>query len=395
MSPFLIHGPGSHAHLIQKFFEEKYSNWTEAKYWPRFSITNWTHGQPKEVSSSKRYEFLTKVGYGFNNKISRFSHGRQFHSEFLFQYYDHLCADSLKDPVHLFGWAQVSLESINKNKRKGGKAILEHPMPHAKFWMSINQRFYEDLAIRVKPGYSRFSQRVVEKMLREYETADFVQVHSSFARNTFLSHGIPEEKILTCLLGIDPDIFPLTTKSHKPNRIDEPLKVVYVGRLELWKGVHLLLDSVSSLPKSAIELTLVGRKLPEMDDFMGKCNGNVRWVDNVDKEALSVYYYEADLAVLPSLNDAFGMVILEAMAHGVPVIASTASAGPDVITHGVDGLIVQAGDNHALTQALQWALDNRSKLHEIGFKAKTRVFKDFLNANYFERLQFNLNKSSF
>ncbi|MDZ7606963.1 MAG: hypothetical protein U5K79_15540 [Cyclobacteriaceae bacterium] len=71
---------------------------------------------------------------------------------------------------------------MKKNKKFGGKCILEHPMPYVDYWMGVNESFYRDPDILIKPGYSRFSRGVIKRMKEECSTADFIQVHSSFVR---------------------------------------------------------------------------------------------------------------------------------------------------------------------------------------------------------------------
>jgi glycosyltransferase involved in cell wall biosynthesis len=388
--PFFIHGPGSHSNLIEEYLDTKFRDWDSLNYWPKFCHTKKRNGE-KIIYSDKLYDVITFLAYGINSRLSIFTHNQQLHKEFLNFYYDKLCSLRLKEAKSLIAWPMVSLNTIKKNKELGGKTILEHGMAHVDHWMHENEKFYLDSKIAVKPGYSSFRSGVVKKMKKEYELADYIQVHSSFARQTFLENKIPSSKLLVCELGIIPD-FSNAVKFAKPKRFT----FLYVGRLELLKGVHLLLEVFRTLKNEEIDLVLVGRVMPEIKPFLDKFgHDNVKVVGPIDKNQISKYYQQADVLVFPSLNDAFGMVILEAMIHGLPVIGSTTSAAPDIITHKVNGLIINSGDKESLDEAMRWSINNRTELTEMGASAKSLVEKSYLASHYFERLSNNFKQVNF
>ena len=84
-------------------------------------------------------------------------------------------------------------------------------------------------------------------------------------------------------------------------------------------------------------------------------------------------YSGGSVLVLPSIEDAFGLVIGQALACGMPVIATTHTGGPDVLEEGVTGFIVPPGDVGALQSALTTAYENREMLTEMGREARRRV----------------------
>lgn len=389
--PFLIQGPGSHSDLLEQYLAKNFMSWDSLNYWPKFSLTKVREGK-KYHRSNNLYDLVTLLVYAINNRLSAFTHNQQLHKEFLNFYYDRLCSSQLTEAKALIGWAMVSLNTIKKNKALGGKTILEHGMAHVDYWMSINQKFYGDSTIAVKPGYSSFTHRTIKRMKKEYELADYIQVHSSFAKETFLENNIPDSKLLVCELGIDPQQFSSTAEIEKRKKFT----LLYVGRLELLKGVHLLLEVVSKFDPEEIDLILVGRVMPEIKPFLNKfSNDNIKVVGPIDKKHLSPYYKQADILVFPTLNDAFGMVILEAMLHGLPVIGSRASAAPDIITNEVNGLLVNSGDKESLEEAVRWSVANRDKLLAMGASAKTLVEENYLTQHYFERLRSNLGLVNF
>src|SRR5262249_48370951 len=101
---------------------------------------------------------------------------------------------------------------------------------------------------------------------------------------------------------------------------------------------------------------------------------------SVARPVLFAAYKAADVLVFPTLSDGFGMVVTEAMAHGLPVITTDQAGAADLISPD-NGRIVPAADARALADALQWCLDNRGHPHSLRFyaleTARRRQWSDF------------------
>jgi glycosyltransferase involved in cell wall biosynthesis len=166
-----------------------------------------------------------------------------------------------------------------------------------------------------------------------------------------------------------------------------------VGRLELWKGVHHLLNAASKFTTADLELKLIGRVLDEIQPFLRQ--GSPLVLGALSREEISLHLSEADVLFLPSLNDSFGLVILEAMLHGVPVVTTSATAGPDIISDGNDGWLIRANDQAAVEQAIGTAIQNRQRLVDMGEAARQKVLARYLKSHYFARLADNLRKAQF
>lgn len=106
----------------------------------------------------------------------------------------------------------------------------------------------------------------------------------------------------------------------------------------------------------------------------------------VERRELTRLYQRADVVVFPSLSDGFGLVILEAMSSGVPVVATTSSGGPDAIEDGANGLLVQPGDSNAIATALERLMDSDLRL-ELGVRARQRALSEFSLEAYGARLE--------
>ena len=90
---------------------------------------------------------------------------------------------------------------------------------------------------------------------------------------------------------------------------------------------------------------------------------------SVPKEDLFAAFERADVLVFPTLADGFGMVVTEAFSRGLPVITTDKAGASDLVVHKWNGFIIPAADSNAITETLQWCLDNREALYEMRFAA--------------------------
>ena len=177
-------------------------------------------------------------------------------------------------------------------------------------------------------------------------------------------------------LGVDLDRF--TPRGDTPPV--DVLRVGFVGRLIRHKGVDVLLRAAATDPRITVEIFGAG---PDLERLVGLVEqlgtgGRVAFHGHVPEPRIpDVYGYFDVLAVpsipLPSWVEQFGRVVVEAMASGVPVVASASGALPDVV--GEDGLLVPPGDSVALDAALGRLLDEPglwSDLRAAGLSAATR-----------------------
>ncbi len=186
----------------------------------------------------------------------------------------------------------------------------------------------------------------------------------------YVSRGFPREKI-TLIRHFSPlDI------SHRPLAGDrEELRLVSVGRLVEKKGFHVLLGAFAGLENSKLRLE-IGGSGPERQRLQGMINElglqeRVRlagWIENVED-----FLSRGDIFVLPSLDEPFGIVVLEAMAAGMPIV-STRSQGPREILSDETAWLCDIDDENSMRSALEQALSSRQERLRRGNNAQ-QVFK--------------------
>lgn len=138
------------------------------------------------------------------------------------------------------------------------------------------------------------------------------------------------------------------------SRYYEPTRILFVGRLEPEKGLLILLKALEYLHQQniAISLTVVGEgtqtDILEKGDFFYPLN----YLHKLDSKQISKIYAKHDIVVVPSLTEPFGIVAIEALAAGLPVIASRVGGLADIISDSQLGYLFEKGDYHALAQLL-------------------------------------------
>lgn len=167
----------------------------------------------------------------------------------------------------------------------------------------------------------------------------------------------------------------------KPN-LNQYVKFLFVGRLVYYKGVDLLLKAFATVKNA--ELTIVGSGDLErsLKVYVKDCkmSERVHFLGKVEEERLYQAFSECDVFVLPSVarSEAFGLVQLEAMAYGKPVINTNLPSGvPEVSINGITGLTVEPGNWKELSNAMQWLVDHPHERREMGVAARERLESNY------------------
>ncbi|NIR37194.1 MAG: glycosyltransferase family 4 protein, partial [Actinobacteria bacterium] len=172
-------------------------------------------------------------------------------------------------------------------------------------------------------------------------------------------HGVDPARLHVVPVGVDPELFrPVAGVSRRPGHL-----VTTASADVAMKGLKFLLEAVAKLrTERDIELTIIGRRRPDshastvMTELgLDDC---VEFVSGVPDERIVELYSEAELAVVPSLYEGFSLPAIEAMSCGVPLVATTGGALPEVAgTHGETCFLTEPGDSDALATTIRDALE--------------------------------------
>lgn len=170
-----------------------------------------------------------------------------------------------------------------------------------------------------------------------------------------------------------------TKKEWKDRR---KVNFLFVGRLVYYKGCKILLEAFQKIENAT--LTIVGNGSLEMElrEYVKEhhMDNKVTFEGYVEDERLPLYFKQCDVFVLASTarSEAFGLVQIEAMSYGKPVINTALKSGvPYVSLHGKTGLTVEPGNVKAMEQAIRWMVEHPKEREEMGRSARIRVKKEF------------------
>jgi glycosyltransferase involved in cell wall biosynthesis len=246
-------------------------------------------------------------------------------------------------------------------KRAGMKVVVDQQSVHPAYAIEV-----------VEPEYRRLGmwdlstdRRKVRRIVAELELADLILAPSRFVFEENVKRGIPASKQRVVPLGVDTDLF---RPAQRDRRRSDRFRVLFVGRVNAWKGVHDLLAAVATLDDPRVELVLVGAVAPDFHDWLARYEGRFTHVPTVPPGRLAELYREADAFVLPSLAEGSALVTYEAMASGLPCVV-TRSAG-SLVEHRKDGLIVPIRRPHALAQALGELMEAPDHARALGAAAR-------------------------
>lgn len=187
-----------------------------------------------------------------------------------------------------------------------------------------------------------------KKTLREYAQADTIIVISEYARQTFIEAGIPETKLRRRVIKIAARFAP------PPRKIsDDTFRIVYVGRLQVSKGVPMLVDAFRRLHDKQAQLILLGGYATTgMERYVQRQVALDPRIKLYSGDPLP-HFHKADVVVNPSFEDGLGLAPLEALACGVPVIVTEDTGMKEFVVSGANGYIMPTGDVDALTDQLR------------------------------------------
>ena len=169
-----------------------------------------------------------------------------------------------------------------------------------------------------------------------------------------------------------------------PAKPREKLKVLFAGGLGQRKGLSYLLEAVEKT-KTGVELTLIGTKTSADCLPLNMALKKHRWIPSLTHPEILKEMGRHDVFVFPSLFEGFGLVILEAMSQGLPVVTTAHTAGPDLICHGVDGFIVPIRSAEAIAEKLDQLATDRKLLAEMKHAAQAAAAR-FTWAAYRKKL---------
>ncbi len=270
--------------------------------------------------------------------------------------------DAAKSDLVLF-YSGTGLRTVQALTSTPVRGVVEAVNSHVLVQKQILQEEHERLGLPLQG----FESREVAWRVKEYDLADGIICPSSFTRQSFIEQGIPAERVFTVPFGVD--VHASREPAVKP---DDTFRVLFVGQINIRKGVRYLLEAFKKLRHPKKELWIVGPmtdqsgiddiSLPEGVKFCGVLKG----------AELENAYRSSHVFVLPTIEEGLALVIGEALAHGLPVIATVNSGAVDLFADGTMGFLVPIRSPDAITAKLQLLADDRPLLQEMSARTQIR-----------------------
>lgn len=314
-----------------------------------------------------------------------------------------IVAEVEPDVIYLHKSPSLTFGDSLRNRPRTIRMVHDHDLccPRRHKYYALNGRIchspagwkcWLDLAFLAR-GEGKIPVKLVDltakiREMRHNFKFDALLVGSKFMRNELLMNGFPDEKVKI--------LHPVVRmEESEPTPVPDNKHILYVGQLIRGKGVDLLLHALKALNKNAdceYNATIIGtgnaeEKLKTLAEELNLTD-RVYFKGWVQNEELSSYYQSANVLVVPSRwPEPFGMIGLEAMRYGRPVVAFGVGGIPDWLDHGVTGLLAPEQDINALSWAIASIINNNELANKYGMNGYKALHKKFTFDTYLDDLE--------
>lgn len=222
---------------------------------------------------------------------------------------------------------------------------------------------------------------------RVARNVDLFITPSKFLRDKYIAYGFPEDKLVYLENGINVSRITRCVKKRSPSL--GKLRFAYIGAIAWQKGLHILVEAFNMISPDLAELRIYGdpQVFPEYTRQIKSAlnNPSVHLMGKIENERVGEVLAETDVLVVPSIwYENSPIVIQEAFAAGVPVLASNLGALAEKVRDGVDGLLFRPGDPNDLSAKIRFLIENRGFIE--GLRKITEPVTIEKNAEVVERL---------
>lgn len=241
--------------------------------------------------------------------------------------------------------------------------------------------------------YTAYSRPIFSyplKVIREISSvffADLIVTNSQFNKHEVLSiRSMSEDAIKVLPPGLDRDKLRTDViEELEKIPVQEDSVILCVGHCIPRKGIIYLIEAFSRISRNNFKLCIVGKTDKDVKYYQDiqalvdkfKLSQNILLLSRVDQETLISLYKRAIFFVLPSLKEGFGIVLLEAMYYGLPIITTNVSAMPELVIHGENGLLVNPANSEDLAQAISTLIENPELCQKMSESGRKRIDENY------------------
>lgn len=275
------------------------------------------------------------------------------------------------------GFEGAVLHSMKKAKKQGAKTVLEYPIFHYQTIREVLTEEYRRFGLNPPIFFLKDDVNIRRKQ-QEIEESDFLLVPTEKISQDFILHGKSPQQVFVTPYGFNAKLF------FPKDKEEDIFRILFIGIIGFRKGVYYLLEAFKQLRLKHAELLLIGSIEEDFKPILAKYDGFFRYIQSLPHDKLSDIYRSSSVFVFPSLAEGSAYVTYEAMASGLPIIASDHAGA--VTRSGVDGFIVPIRDINALKEKILALYENKDLRWKMGKNAAEYV-KQFTWSNYREKIK--------
>jgi hypothetical protein len=286
-----------------------------------------------------------------------------FLNEFDATMYDHMAALRMEECELFLGAASSSLSTGKAVQRQGGAFVLDRACPDIRYQQSM----LAEEAKKAGGQFHKHAQWFLERQVEEYEQADFLLMPSNYSRNSYPEH-IRNKTILAPLCGRTRILPRVRKPAGSPFVVGvvggDPLRKGYLYLLQAWKDL--------ALPNAQLKIRSGAgyRKFSVLAKLVDE-QPNVSIISYIPD--ISEFYAQCDAFILPSVDDGFGMALFEAMANGVPSIATHTTGASELLEGGHDALLIDAWSVEQIKKSLSALYESAELREQLGLSGQAKV----------------------
>jgi glycosyltransferase involved in cell wall biosynthesis len=279
-------------------------------------------------------------------------------------------------------WFQRQVLVELKRTKNGVNTVFAYSYAAAEIFKFARERGWRTVLGQIDPGPAE--ERIVatlndnkwqpapkeywDNWRRECSLADRIVVNSQWSKEALLTEGIPAKKIHIIPLAYESSAGSRPLQRLYPHTFsaERPLRVLFLGQINLRKGVRQLLEAVQLLNGEPVEFWFVGPTQISVPQDL-RLHPQCRWFGAARRNEVDNYYRDADVFILPTLSDGFGLTQLEAQSWKLPVIASRYCG--EVVRDGFNGVLLNEVSGEAIANALRQFLQTPATLSTMSARS--------------------------
>lgn len=261
----------------------------------------------------------------------------------------------------------TGLKIMARARAEGSINLGEPVNAHPEVLHALLAEEHRKLGLVPLPPMDKATRRLVE----EVGHSDALLVASGWMKRSFVEKGFAPERVIVQPFAADVKRFYPLGEAERAKVSDGKFRVICVAQLNARKGQVYLLEAWKRLGYSASEAELVIVGMPSMgiEAVLARYEGLFTYRPSIPHDELRMEFGRSSLLVLPSVEDGFGMVAVEAMAVGLPVITTTNAGVADVVENGRSGFVVPACSAEALAEKIDVLKQDPGLLASMGARS--------------------------